>query len=72
MARSDLGLTTWSKLKKQTNESPLKRYAINHKKQKIQNVNFNSILLIFNNLYILDIHLEIIMKTLLNKPTQPK
>ncbi|XP_063634916.1 uncharacterized protein LOC134805565 isoform X2 [Cydia splendana] len=26
MARSDLGLTTWSKLKKQTNHSPLKRH----------------------------------------------
>lgn len=26
MARSDLGLTTWSKLKKQTNQSPLQRY----------------------------------------------
>lgn len=25
MARSDLGLTTWSKLKKQTNQSPLRR-----------------------------------------------
>lgn len=25
MARSDLGLTTWSKLKKQTSQSPLKR-----------------------------------------------
>ncbi|CAH0673988.1 unnamed protein product [Spodoptera exigua] len=26
MARSDLGLTTWSKLKKQTNQSPLRRH----------------------------------------------
>ncbi|XP_032515721.2 uncharacterized protein LOC116768928 isoform X3 [Danaus plexippus] len=26
MARSDLGLTTWSKLKKQTNQSPLQRH----------------------------------------------
>lgn len=26
MARSDLGLTTWSKLKKQNSQSPLKRY----------------------------------------------
>lgn len=26
MARSDLGLTTWSKLKKQTSQSPLRRY----------------------------------------------
>lgn len=25
MARSDLGLTTWSKLKKQTSQSPLRR-----------------------------------------------
>lgn len=31
MARSDLGLTTWSKLKKQTVQSPLKRYISNNK-----------------------------------------